>query len=209
MISCTALTEINIYDWTKSLKEFPPVYFNDFRSANVLPAALINFKALEVKGSVVLEWAIENENNNSHFSLERSTDGENFTSIGTVEGMGISKETQHYVFTDKTAPLGSVYYQLVQFNIDRILNVSNIIHININRFSVLKIYDYKSDDEQTIDTGECQILLKNSYGKIIFSSVMDSSSDKKMEFCLPDIPSGIYTLCVIQGDETHKAMLVK
>ncbi|MBX9853229.1 MAG: T9SS type A sorting domain-containing protein [Cytophagaceae bacterium] len=212
--SYTAFTGINIKDWDKGWN-FPSAHSNISDSGYVLPVTLISFNALEVNGEIIIKWIIENEINNSHFSLERSVNGKDFTSIGTIEGAGTTNEVQFYIFADKNAPSGSVYYRLLQFDYNGNSNISNVIHIDIRKFSVLKVNPNPFDNHITIESteaeplGECDLTLKNSYGKIIFSSPVNFTNDQKVEIYLPDIPPGIYILKIVKGERIRKVMMVK
>src|SRR5690606_11530660 len=56
----------------------------------VTPVELIYFEASLVNQDAVLVWSTSQEINNDHFKIERSFDGENFETIGRVEGKGNS-----------------------------------------------------------------------------------------------------------------------
>jgi hypothetical protein len=215
LASCIVFTGLNIHDWNKGWSDSSPVNYRSSYLSGVLPATLISFKALEINGEVVLQWVIENEMNNSHFSLERSTDGINFTSIATIKAVEPSNnEAQNYIFKDKNAPEGSVYYRLVQHGFDGNLNVSGIININIRKFTILKIYPNHLNkntitDSLDLKSNEYQLTLKNNYGTIIFSSVIKFIPEEKMEIFLPDIPVGIYILKIMKDNQFHKIIMVK
>jgi hypothetical protein len=213
LASCIVFTGLNIHDWNKGWDSSSGNSGSTYLSG-VLPATLISFKALEINGEVVLQWVVENEINNSHFSLERSADGINFGCITTIEAMGPSNETQNYIFKDKNAPEGSVYYRLVQHGFDGNLNTSGVININIRKFTLLKIYTNllnknKAVTPMDVESSEHQVTLKNNYGKIIFSSVVNFVAEQNIEFFLPDIPVGIYTLKIMKDSQFHKIIMVK
>ncbi|OQP44483.1 hypothetical protein A4H97_08895 [Niastella yeongjuensis] len=74
----------------------------------VLPVRLLFFNAESKNDKAVLSWSSADELNVT-YTVERSTDGINFTSIGTVTGTG----QPNYTFTDPNAITGTVYYRLV------------------------------------------------------------------------------------------------
>jgi hypothetical protein len=215
LASCIVFTGLNIHDWNKGWSDSSSGNSRNTYFPGVLPATLISFKALEINGEVVLQWIIENEINNSQFSLERSVDGRNFTSIATIEAMGtLHEETQNYIFKDKNAPEGSVYYRLVQYGFDGNLNISGIINISIRKFTILKIYPNQVNKNTTMSSAdlksnEYELTLKNNYGTIIFSSVIKFITEEKMEIFLPDIPAGIYILKIMKDNKFHKIIMVK
>jgi hypothetical protein len=63
---------------------------------NALPVSLLYFKAAKYNDRVRLTWATAMEQNNHHFEIEHSTDGEQYTLLHTVSGAGNSTFTQQY-----------------------------------------------------------------------------------------------------------------
>jgi hypothetical protein len=74
----------------------------------VLPVHLTYFTAENKNGKAVLTWTSTDENNVT-YTIERSTDGSNFTAIGSVTGTSQS----NYTYTDPNPINGRVYYRLV------------------------------------------------------------------------------------------------
>lgn len=85
---------------------------------NTLPVELVDFKAENNEKEVVLHWKTESENNNDHFSVERSPNGDNWISIGTIPSRGNSTSPQSYEFADKNPLPGLAYYRLRQTDAD-------------------------------------------------------------------------------------------
>lgn len=81
-----------------------------------LPVSLNSFSARTENQAVVLRWSTLSEQNNSHFELYRSNNGQNFQKIAEIKGQGESQSLQKYQFTDSQAPTGKSYYQLKQID---------------------------------------------------------------------------------------------
>lgn len=82
-----------------------------------LPVELISFTARLSADDAVLQWKTASEQDNDYFSIESSTDGRNFTSIGRVAGNGTTQLQQHYSFTDHNISryrANTIYYRLRQ-----------------------------------------------------------------------------------------------
>ncbi len=77
-----------------------------------LPIKLSSFNTSNSKNNSVLNWTVQNQDASSgYFDIERSTDGKNFTKIGTVASNGLP--TGNYSYTDENSGLaGTVYYRL-------------------------------------------------------------------------------------------------
>ena len=83
-----------------------------------LPLTLTAFTATRSKDQSVLQWQTAQEENTSSFSIERSTDGLSYTSIGTIAAAGNSTSTRSYEFTDRSPQPNDNYYRLKQIDLD-------------------------------------------------------------------------------------------
>lgn len=79
----------------------------------ILPLEIVSAKAYEASTGNVVEWETNNETAD-HFELQKSTDGNNFTSIATIPNKADSKVTaMKYQFTD-TDKKGNVHFYRVK-----------------------------------------------------------------------------------------------
>ncbi len=62
----------------------------------------------------MLKWTSATEVDNDFYTITRSTDGENFETIATVDGAGTSMEAINYSYIDKEATSGTSYYRITQ-----------------------------------------------------------------------------------------------
>ena len=86
-------------------------------NSSVLPLELLRFDATKKENDVLLNWKTTNEQNTSHFNIQRSTDGAHFSNIGKV--MSNNKTTLNdYRYEDKNLPFGTLYYRLEQVDVD-------------------------------------------------------------------------------------------
>ncbi len=85
-----------------------------------LPVKLISFTANLVKSKVNLTWTTSQESNTSHFVIERSYDGVNFSDAGVMFAYGNSNEVRNYSFADNGADLQAtiIYYRLHMVDTD-------------------------------------------------------------------------------------------
>ena len=63
-----------------------------------LPVELIDFKATCVNNDIAVEWCTATEKDNSYFTIEQSTDGINFVSVGQVFGQGTTSSKHCYKY---------------------------------------------------------------------------------------------------------------
>ncbi|RZA02827.1 MAG: hypothetical protein EOP47_05350 [Sphingobacteriaceae bacterium] len=87
---------------------------------------LIDFTATKQTTSVKVAWVTVNESNNTYFTVERSTDGVNYTTIGTLRSNGQG----NYEFVDNTPELnGKNFYRLRQEDFKGVITYSTAIPI--------------------------------------------------------------------------------
>lgn len=85
------------------------------------PVTLTSFTAKGLNSDkVLLNWNTSQEKYSSHFTIEKSLDGKDFSDAGIVFSMGNSEQPQQYSFTDKlrAGEKGIIYYRLKIVDID-------------------------------------------------------------------------------------------
>ncbi len=100
-------------------------------AASVLPVDLLPLKASYNDGITHLSWGTLQESNSSYFEVEHSTNGFDFTAVGTVAANGISSLKTDYAFNHIKGVAGTNYYRLRQVDRNGLFVYSNIISINV------------------------------------------------------------------------------
>jgi hypothetical protein len=95
------------------------LWFKQFSLAN-LPLTLLSFSAVLNNSQAALTWRTVSEMNVSHFVIEKSRDGRNFTEAGIVFARGNETDITTYNFSDliHSNQDGIVYYRLCAVDID-------------------------------------------------------------------------------------------
>lgn len=108
-----------------SLPSTAPGNYN-FRQSREQPASLINFNVSLVQSKVVLQWSTGFETGLQSFDIERSNDGINFSTIGSVNATNTTS-TAAYSFTDQSnTVIGRYYYRLKMVDANGQFNYSAI-----------------------------------------------------------------------------------
>jgi hypothetical protein len=99
------------------------LWFRSFSyvAGTFLPVKLTSFTAKGLSNNkVVLNWNTSQEKNSSHFTIEKSLDGKDFSDAGIVFSMGNSEQPQQYSFTDelRAGENGIIYYRLKMVDVD-------------------------------------------------------------------------------------------
>lgn len=95
----------------------------------MLPVEFSEFYGISDNKENLLFWQTTSEINNSHFDIERSSDGLQFEKVSIVEGSGTSSSTLNYQWTDAHRPLGTVYYRLKQVDFNGDYDYSSTISL--------------------------------------------------------------------------------
>jgi len=163
-----------------------------------LPVDLISFTAEKLDSKSRLNWSTASELNNSHFDLERSLDGRNFTFIGQIKGKGNSSAISNYEFVDQR-PEGNInYYRLKQVDFDGRFDFSDVRSVNFESSVTLEIFPNPVVDFIRISSKE-KSLIVNIYdleGKLAFTKNAISGEDINTN----KLASGIYLIEVSSTD---------
>lgn len=96
------------------------------KANGILPVELLSFNATCQVDKIFVNWATASEANNDYFTLEKSSDGNDFLPIYTISGAGNSNSLLNYSYTDNS-PYSITYYKLRQTDFDGQYTYSDII----------------------------------------------------------------------------------
>jgi hypothetical protein len=190
---------------------FSPTSFSTFylhKGNAPLPVNLVSFKAQQVKrGEVLLDWRVKDEVNMKQYDVQRSVDGKNFTTIGTVGNLG--KEV--YTLIDPKPEQGINYYRLSMVESNGLTNYSHIVAININDGKAL----HASPNPVT---GDLTVEVKGEVGKQAVIDIIDYTGNKVRTVAIPagkvtvdmtSLPTGVYVVQYIDGTTVYTTRVVK
>ncbi len=102
-------------------------------NGSALPIQLVSFNAAYVNSTKTVHttWTTASEINNHFFTIQRTADGVNFDSIGTVEGAGNSNRLLDYSFDDANPLQGVSYYRLLQTDFDGKVTTFNMVAVDV------------------------------------------------------------------------------
>ena len=189
-------------------------------ATNVVPVplsvGLLNFDGKVENSGINLDWTTLTESNNQYFTLEKSTDGVNFTKIMTMSGALNSNKTTHYAYTDDRPEFGSNIYRLSQTDTDGTTTMLKVINVDYSvMFENLTVFPNPVNGKATISYNAIsnvltEITIKDISGKIMHSSSL--LSDKGMNNVIFDsspLKSGVYFLSLRSNDEVREIKFAK
>lgn len=105
-------------------------YVDYIRFEDVVPVELTSFTANWLNGDAQLNWTTATEINNQGFEIQRSINGNDFATVGFVEGNGTISEKVDYSYTDNTVSgSGFFAYRLKQIDFGGNFEYSDIINL--------------------------------------------------------------------------------
>lgn len=193
---------------TTNVAIFDNLMINMAAMAAPLPVELVYFDGLNNNNNVLLGWATATEINNSHFEIERSSNGEDFELIGTIEGHGNSSIYNEYSFVDgQQANEAISYYRLKQVDFDGDFEYSKIISFNNDNLQNMSMSVYPNpvlSNSQVTVTGFAvfgvkQIMLVDMNGAQINLNTQTNNN----QINLPNVSAGNYVLVIQENSKVN------
>lgn len=115
-----------------------------------LPLELYNFDGISMGKDNYIYWITASEQNTSHFNLQKSRDGETWSTISTLAASGNSNTIIEYSVSDYNVEQIINYYRLQQYDNDGVYETYGPISINNTKNSKI-IVKYINLNGQEID----------------------------------------------------------
>lgn len=112
-------------------------------AGGAMPIKLSAFNGrLSTESEATLTWTSSLEENSFQYEVQRSADGKNFTTVGTVKAAGTSLEAIKYSFKDPLPGTGGFFYRLNMRDIDDKTELSKVVYVNNKKGSdiITKIF---------------------------------------------------------------------
>lgn len=180
------------------------IYFKYFDAMPTpLPVELLLFEgSVYEESKVKLNWCTASEKDNDYFSIDRSSNGKDFTNIGRVKGVGNSQMLSKYSFIDDNPGTGYKYYRLTQTDYNGDFEIFKPIVVNISNMDnskELKIFPNPYKDNFTAivtmkENMEAKMEITTLTGKVIYSEKTDLKEglNSIAVHDLPPMPVGSY-----------------
>ena len=172
-----ATNSTNILDPNCSVANNTSTIKLDIKNCVLLAVQVTNFEGQLQGNASHLKWKTENETKNIYYYVERSSDGSNFSTVGTVPGKnGIGNAAADYNFVDPQEVSGPTFYRLkIYSTADQSTRYSQTIVLTnkalpfdlktvVNPFS-----DYLTAEFYQPEAGTVYYSLFDAFGKLIAS----------------------------------------
>ncbi len=172
-----------------------------FSSNAVLPVQFVSFSASKANDALVaINWTTSDEINNSHFEVQRSTDGIKWAGIAMVFPDMTGGNTHAYTYRDKYSVKGVVYYRIRQVDIDGKEKFSSVKMIGGNKSSTETMIYVSSKNTVTVDvknsTGNNVIVRLISMNGVIVNQKINNPAGEKIILDSSNVAPGAYVVQV-------------
>lgn len=138
-----------------------------YETQNQLPVELSSFGATQINNTIQLDFTTQSEINNHYFIIQRSIDGLQWTSIGTVEGNGTTYTPTTYQYIDEAPIHGLNYYRIQQVDYDGTNDLSEVITIQFKIPNVADCRYYRLNGSIIYDTNAIKGFYLKKCGDIV------------------------------------------
>lgn len=186
------------------------VYFTG--GSCILPISLADFEAHRADdNSVAVNWVTTSETNNDYFSIERSSDGVNFSGISTISGNGSSSNFNSYNYNDDQ-PLASVsYYRLMQVDQDGQFSYSETVAVDgIEDSFGFDLWPNPASSQVTLaaKTEDATVQIMDLTGKVVLEKHLGKLSDSNNTIDVTGFGRGMYILAIRDGISKKSRKLI-
>lgn len=168
-----------------------------------LPVIWGGFAGKRVNNSTVgLQWRTMQEQNASHYNIQRSEDGVHFRTIGMAMAQGTTASVTDYNFDDKQATANMYYYRLEQVDLDGTSNFSSIIKQgNGGKKTLVGGLGSNKILVQFFSNDNRNIRIVNNSGIVVKQM---NSTTQTQTLDVNNMPTGVYALQIINSDGTSE-----
>jgi hypothetical protein len=179
--------------------------------SRVLATRFISVEAGCTENKVQVNWTTAEEQNSSHYDIERSGDGIPWTVIGILKAIPDKGSERTYSFTDNS-PLQKGYYRIAQYDADGSVQYSRIVPSACNptdAFSVSPNPAHNSVMISLVSSSEsaADIMVFDTKGALVkIQNAHIIRGDNQIQMELGTLPNGVYVISVEWNNgQTKKA----
>jgi PKD repeat protein len=183
-----------------------------------LPVQLVSFTGKASGENNLLTWSTSAELNNDRFEVQRSINGYNFETIGTVKGKGTTSLNSTYQFNDSQVVDRSYYYRLRQFDYNGESSYSGVILVKrtSEKQSVISfLFPNPFQNSLTVVFGssireEVQVELYDVTGKVVYQHTgIPDNILMSLDLSNSGLRQGTYLLKITSGNFTEVKRVMK
>jgi hypothetical protein len=166
----------------------------------VMPSSTLNFEAYEQPDGIHLVWVANRLQQTAVFVVEKSSNGQQFEKLTTVEAAGISSSARQFNTFDLT-PGSDNFYRVRQIFTDNSELVSEMRHLRYSIRETLTIFPNPAAGELSVDTRKyagrsAKLWVSNSLGKVLLEREIEIMPQAPLPLDISTLKDGVYFLFV-------------
>jgi hypothetical protein len=190
----------------------PSVAIDDVRITTVVaPVELTYFNARMEGGQGKLNWSTAMERNFSHFEVEKSLNGTDYSFVQKVSASSALKEDEnHYMLLDPTKLQGTTYYRLKMVDLNGATALSHVVRVKPDASEALEIAGLDTDRENgkitaqlwAVEDMTARLEVVDMQGKVLYglNSVRLRAGENTWQVDGEAFTSGVYFLRFTSSD---------
>lgn len=173
-----------------------------------LPIQLISFEGEAEANGNLLKWVTASEIENDFFTIEKSTDGVQFTALTTFVGNGTTSNISNYSYLDREAVNGLTYYRLSQTDFDGTHVIVDVTAVQRGEdiTGITDVYPIPAItavnvNYQSVNDALVVVEVYDMIGRLIEAiEVPTIAGINQMSLDVSNYNDGIYFISIINGD---------
>ena len=197
-----------------SLSALPDISAVDPSPLTQQPAQFTLFNVKCENKKVLLTWKTAQEQNSSHFDIEKSEDGIHWMVISTSPAAGNSNNERSYSYTDNNTVQNS-YYRIAEYDLNGKSQFTSILQSNCNSISSFSLWPNPVHDKAFINittenTSQVMIKIFDSKGSLVkMQSNMILQGSNLFSVDMKLLVSGVYSVSIVWNNgQIKKAVQV-
>lgn len=183
-------------------------------AGGALPVHFSLFNARCNSGGVVLTWHTATEQGSHRFAVQRSSDGRQWTEIGSVAAAGNSNTQRMYTFTDNVT-LANAYYRLAEYDVNGRVQYSGVLRSSCNAANKFLLWPNPTHGQvyvNLIAAGASTAVMRvyDSKGSLLKekrAAVLPGNNQLTID--LTSLPAGMYTLIIQNNEDRNTTTIYK
>jgi hypothetical protein len=169
----------------------------------ILPVVVTDFNAvLNNNNTVQLTWSASDEMEISDFEVQRSTDGSNYTTIGTVQANATESD---YSLIDPNPAPGVNYYRLIIQETDGSVGYSNVRTVDLSSTAAIGIYPNPTANQINVSvsnaTPDLSIRLVSLTGQVLQTITPGATGASVSTINVSQYPPAIYLVQLVNSQK--------
>lgn len=175
-----------------------------------LPVTITEFSGEVANTTNLIHWTSAQEHNSQYYTLEYSTDGDRFSSIGTIPSLAQNGESDielNYAYIHNNPAIGNNYYRLQQTDMDgkQVLAANTINLIRANSGAQICLYPNPASDQITLvysntKTAKVQMQVLDMGGRVMMQKEYNCAAGRnEFKTDLSTLATGVYQVRIAEN----------